>query len=56
MQTSKRKLAQIKGLSEAKVNKIKEAAKAMESADFLTGTELREKRAEMLSSKPSDRT
>ena len=48
MFTTTRKLLQIKGLSEAKVNKIKEAAKAMESADFLTGTELREKRAEIM--------
>ncbi|CAO3619832.1 unnamed protein product [Cunninghamella echinulata] len=46
--STKRNLAKIKGLSEAKVDKIKEAASKIQGATFLSGTEVAIKREKVM--------
>jgi meiotic recombination protein DMC1 len=45
---NKKQLLDIKGISEAKLDKIIESAMKIENAGFMTGNELRERRKQIL--------
>ncbi|GES92629.1 meiotic recombination protein DMC1/LIM15 homolog isoform X2 [Rhizophagus clarus] len=46
--TTRRNLCKIKGLSEAKVDKLKETASKLQSASFMTGTEFSQVRSKVM--------